>query len=195
MAHVRKALTFSNVVACIALFVALGGSVYAAGKINGKQIKKSSLPGNRIKPKTVKANRIKPKTLTGRQVRPRSLTGRQINQATLNEVSAARLAGVHYQTSRVSLPPGWPATRVTADCPTGTYVVGGGATMSREEAQVLDSGPASLRTGWTASGTAWFSNNTTMTVTAICVAVSKPSEGSQPAAAVSRSGPVYQSAP
>ena len=49
MTRVKKVLTFSNVVAFIALFVALGGSVYAAGKISGTQIKSGSVPGNRIK--------------------------------------------------------------------------------------------------------------------------------------------------
>jgi hypothetical protein len=51
--RVRKGLTFSNVVAVIALFLALGGSVYAAGKINGKTVKRNSLPGNRLKADSV----------------------------------------------------------------------------------------------------------------------------------------------
>jgi hypothetical protein len=189
MSRIRKAITFSNVVAMLALFVALSGSVYAAGKISGKQVKRGSLPGNRLKPRTITANRVKPKTLTGRQVKPKSLKGGQIDQKTLTEISAASLANVHYQTATVSLPSGWPATRATADCPAGTYVIGGGATLSREEGNVLDSAPSPLRTGWTATGMAWFSNNTTMTVTAICVAVGKPSESSQSAS------PVYRSAP
>lgn len=45
MRRIAKFLSFSNVVACLALFIALGGTVYAAGKISGKQIKPSSLPG------------------------------------------------------------------------------------------------------------------------------------------------------
>jgi hypothetical protein len=185
---------FSNVVACLALFVALGGSVYAAGKINGKQIKRNSLPGNRLKPKSVTANRIKPKALTGRQVKPRSLTGRQIDQGTLDEVSAARLGAIHYRSTAVLLPPtGWPVTRATADCPPGTSVIGGGATLSRDEGRIDESGPTPLRSGWTASGVAWFSG-TTMTVTAICVAVDKPTDGSQTVSAPP-SGPQYQSAP
>ena len=36
------------VISIIALFVALGGTVYAASKINGKTIKVKSLPGNRL---------------------------------------------------------------------------------------------------------------------------------------------------
>ena len=87
--RIGKAFSFSNLIACLALFIALGGTVYAAGKINGKQIKTKSLPGNRIKPRTITANRIKAKTLTGRQIKKHSLTGNQINQKTLTGISAA----------------------------------------------------------------------------------------------------------
>jgi hypothetical protein len=175
MRRIAKLLTFSNVVACLALFIALGGSVYAAGKINGKQIKRSSLPGNRIKPKSIAPNRIKPKSLTGRQVKPNSLTGAQINQKTLTGVSAAALADVRYEAVTVTLSDDFRPTAATANCPAGSYVIGGGATLSDgTEAVVKDSGPSPLRNGWTASGTSWWNSRATMTVTAICVVVDKP---------------------
>jgi hypothetical protein len=176
MARLKKVLTFSNVVACVALFIALGGSVYAAGKISGKQIKRSSLPGNRLKAKTVKASRIKPKTLTGRQVKPQSLTARQINQRTLTGISAASLANLHYESTTVTLRG---RTIGTANCPAGTYVVGGGATLSDDEGVIHDNGPSPVHTGWTATGFGWFNSDATMTVTAICVSVDKPGGASQ----------------
>ncbi len=52
------------VISVIALFVALGGTVYAAGKINGKTIKVKSLPGNRIKPNTVTGSQVKESSLS-----------------------------------------------------------------------------------------------------------------------------------
>lgn len=176
MSSVRKTLTFSNVIACIALFIALGGTVYAAGKINGKQIKANSIPGNRIKAKTITANRIKPKTLTGRQVKANSLTGSQIDQKTLTGISAASLASVQYQAVTVPIPGNSSTgTTATVGCPPGTYVVGGGASVSNEEdAFVNDSGPSASRTGWTATGFSRFIRGITMTVTAVCVAVQKP---------------------
>jgi hypothetical protein len=178
MARIRKVFTFSNVVACVALFVALGGSVYAAGKISGKQIKANSLPGNRIKPKTIASNRIKPKSLTGNQIKAHSLKGAQIDQSTLNEIAAASLAGVQYAVATVSLPKWSPGTSGTANCPAGTNVVGGGAVVSNDErAAVNDSGPTDSRTGWTATGFGWSIGadaTPTMTVTAICVAVKMP---------------------
>jgi hypothetical protein len=54
----KRSLSFANVVAVAALFFALGGTVYAAGKISGSQIKPNSIP----------ANRIKPNSLTGAQI-------------------------------------------------------------------------------------------------------------------------------
>jgi hypothetical protein len=192
-ARTRKVFTFSNIIACMALFVALGGSVYAAAKINGKQIKAGSLPGNRLKPRTITARRIKLKTLTGRQVKPLSLTGKQINQKTLTKINAAALASVQYEATTVQLSEsGRPGTTATASCPSGTYVVGGGATVSNEEeATVNDSGPSPLRTGWTATAFAWWPKPT-MTVTAICVAVQKPGGGSTTTAPQYHPTPQYQ---
>jgi hypothetical protein len=67
-------LTYANVVATVALFLALGGTSVAATKlINGKEIKRGTIPADRIK--------------------ARSLTGAQINAATLGAVpQAARAA-------------------------------------------------------------------------------------------------------
>jgi hypothetical protein len=46
---VRLKLTYANVVATVALFVALGGSAFAAAKLTGKDIKNSSLTGKDVK--------------------------------------------------------------------------------------------------------------------------------------------------
>ena len=182
--RIAKSLTFSNVVACLALFIALGGSVYAAGKINGKQIKQSSLPGNRIKPKTIQPNRIKPKSLTGNQVKANSLSGKQINEKTLTGVSAAALANVQYQAVTGELPSEGRKGSLTANCAPGSYVIGGGATLSNDERGIVNSsGPSALRTGWTATGYSWYSSSRpTMTVTAVCVVVDKPGGAVNPGA-------------
>jgi len=61
------------VIACLALFVALGGTVLAATKIDGKAIKVKSLPGNRLKVGSVPGNRIAPNSLQGSQIRAGTL--------------------------------------------------------------------------------------------------------------------------
>ncbi|MCO5326487.1 MAG: hypothetical protein M9964_05430 [Solirubrobacterales bacterium] len=45
----RARLTYANVMATVAVFIALGGGAYAAAKINGNSIKKNSIPSNRLK--------------------------------------------------------------------------------------------------------------------------------------------------
>jgi len=78
------------VVAGLALFVALGGTVYAAkqAKLNGKAIRVKSLPGNRLKLRSVPANRLKPGLLRG-STPSGLLTGADINELTLGQVPSA----------------------------------------------------------------------------------------------------------
>jgi hypothetical protein len=69
MKGLRGRLTFANVMSVITVFIALGGVGYAATKINGKTIKKASIPGNRLK--------------------KNSVTGKQVNESTLSTVPSA----------------------------------------------------------------------------------------------------------
>jgi hypothetical protein len=77
------------VIAGIALLAALGGTVYAATKIDGHQIKAKSLPGNRLALGSVPGNRLKPGAIGGNRIAPGSLTGTQIDTATLGQVPTA----------------------------------------------------------------------------------------------------------
>jgi hypothetical protein len=79
--------------ALIALFAALGGTVYAAAKISGKTIKVKSLPGNRLKVASLPGNRLKPGAIPGDRLAPGSITGVQIDAATLGTVPSAIHAG------------------------------------------------------------------------------------------------------
>lgn len=76
-------------VACLALMVALGGSVYAASKIDGRAVKRGSMPGNRIARGSLPGNRLQPGTIGGGQVAPGSLTGVQVDASTLGKVAEA----------------------------------------------------------------------------------------------------------
>jgi hypothetical protein len=80
------------VVAGLALFVALGGTVYAAKKarIDGKAVKVKSLPGNRLKLRSIPANRLKPGVLTGALAgQSGPITGAEIDELTLGQVPEA----------------------------------------------------------------------------------------------------------
>jgi len=76
-------------VACVALVAALGGTVYAAAKINGRAIKVKSLPGNRLAMGSIPANRLKPGVLPAAVLGPGSIAGAQIDTATLGQVPSA----------------------------------------------------------------------------------------------------------
>jgi hypothetical protein len=70
--RIRRKITSAHLIALLALFVALGGTVYAAGAINGRSIRKGSIPANRL--------------------RANSLTGAQVAEEKLGTVPSARSA-------------------------------------------------------------------------------------------------------
>jgi hypothetical protein len=78
-------------VACLALFVALGGGVYAAStaKIDGHTVRTSSLPGNRVVPGSLPGNRLRAGSIPPGKLAPGSVTGAQIDVATLGQVPSA----------------------------------------------------------------------------------------------------------
>lgn len=77
------------VVACVALVAALGGTVYAAAKINGRAIRVKSLPGNRLAMRSVPGNRLKPGTIPGDRLAPGAISGAQIDPTTIGQVQSA----------------------------------------------------------------------------------------------------------
>ena len=95
--HLR--VNHATVVAYLALFVALGGSGYAAVTINGKQLKNRSVVGRKLKKDT--------------------LTGTEIKESKLGKVPSANTA------TNASKLGGRPATAYSSSgCPTGTIKVG-----------------------------------------------------------------------
>jgi hypothetical protein len=87
----RPRLTYANVMATIAVFIALGGSSYAALKISGRDIKAH--------------------TITGKNIKRNSLGRRQVKESNLSTVPRARNA------ARLN---GYTAERFLVRCPEGT---------------------------------------------------------------------------
>jgi hypothetical protein len=77
-----RQLSYANVMASIAVFVALGGVGYAATSINGNDINK----------RTIGANKLKNGTLTSKQVKQNALTGSVIDESSLATVPSAQTA-------------------------------------------------------------------------------------------------------
>jgi hypothetical protein len=79
----RRHLSYANVMATLAMFIALGGSAYAALSITGRNVKNGSLTYRDLKRNTLGGTRIKEARL-GKVPRAR-------NADRLNGLSAARL--------------------------------------------------------------------------------------------------------
>jgi len=119
--RVMRSLSFSNVVAVVALFFALGGTVYAAaGKINGTQIKPNSIPGNRIKPKSLTASQLKANAISAAQIKAGSISAGKIQKGSLtgDQIKAGSLTGTQVQSGSLT------GAQIKAGSITGTQVNG-----------------------------------------------------------------------
>jgi hypothetical protein len=96
MTRIKKSMTFSNVIAMLALFFALGGTVYAAsGKIDGSQIKPKSLPGNRLQAQSVTATQIKNGAIGGPQIKANAVASKQVQSGAITapKIKAGSITG------------------------------------------------------------------------------------------------------
>jgi hypothetical protein len=85
-------ISFSNVIAVIALFIALGGAAYAGTKLNGKNIVNASIGGGKLKNETITGDKIKKGTITGTQIQQGSISSSSIDLSTLGTVPSATTA-------------------------------------------------------------------------------------------------------
>ncbi len=88
MGRLRPRLTYANVMATIAVFIALGGASYAALKLP-----KNSVGAKQLKKNSVTTAKIKNQAVTAAKVKSGSLTGAQVNASTLGTVPNAAHAG------------------------------------------------------------------------------------------------------
>ena len=89
----------STAVALLALFVALGGTGYAAVKVNGKNIKNRTITGKKLKNRTITGGKLKNNTLTGKQIKESKLatvpkTKRATTAGTANGLAAGAAAEI-----------------------------------------------------------------------------------------------------
>jgi hypothetical protein len=92
-----RRLTYSNVIATLALFVALGGTGYAATQLTGDDIKNNSLSSEDIKNKSLTGGDVKDKSLAGTDVKDGTIAGRDIatNAVTGSHVAPETLSGTN----------------------------------------------------------------------------------------------------
>jgi hypothetical protein len=102
--RIRQRLTYANVMATVAVFIALGGSSYAALRVDSGDIANNSVRGVDVR------NR----TLSDRDVKRNGLTGRSIRESRLGRVPRAREA------DRLG---GLTAADLLLKCPDGTFLI------------------------------------------------------------------------
>jgi hypothetical protein len=99
LAFFRRHFSFANLTALLALFVALGGSSYAALSVGSKQIANNSVRskdlrnndvrGRDIRKGTVRGTDVRDGDVKGRDVRDNTLTGADVKESSLGSVPSA----------------------------------------------------------------------------------------------------------
>lgn len=88
MAHLKR-----NAYGIVAIFIALGGTAYAAATIGAKDIKSSAVRAKHIKDNAVRSKHIKDSQVATSEVANDSLIGEDIDESTLEGVNARRFDG------------------------------------------------------------------------------------------------------
>jgi hypothetical protein len=185
MRPISSRLSYANVVASLALFIALGGASYAAtqlprNSVGSAQLKAGAVANVDLAQNAVTGAKVKTGSLDGTDLKAASVGAAQLNVAGLPAVPAATtaatatvatgLAKVSFKSATVTVPVGGNAP-ATATCDPGQVVVGGGATLENDNDQFVNDTHPQGTNAWTAlafnSGGA--AAPRTMTVYAICV--------------------------
>ena len=167
----RGRLSYANVAATLALFVALGGTSYAALTVTGKNVKNSSLTGVDIKNSSLTTADIKDSSLLARDFKagqlPAGPQGAKGDKGATGATGAAGATGapgaagapgatnVVTRTSSASAPVG--VNDFSVSCLPGERAVGGGGTGPSSDPEVTLAGTfatpetaGTTPTGWTA---------------------------------------------
>jgi len=108
----REKLTFANVMACVAVFIALSGSAYAAfrvppNSVGSRQLKAKAVTGGKIADATISGGKLEAETITGQNIKMSAL-GTVPQAANAENAANAATLGGH-----------------TASCPQGTTLIRG----------------------------------------------------------------------
>src|SRR3954451_5082270 len=99
MRRLLRRLSYANVMSTLAVFIALGGSSYAAVTLNGKNIKSRSIPGKKL--------------------RANSVTGYEINESRLHTVACSKYADTALRLDPVAV------DELLLNCPDNTVLAAG----------------------------------------------------------------------
>jgi hypothetical protein len=106
----RERLSYSNITATAALFIALGGSSYAVMRVDSQDVVNNSLRSRDVRNNTLRSRDIRDRTLRARDLRRNGLGGGVIKESALARVplaaDAERLGGSSASELRVRCPSG-----------------------------------------------------------------------------------------
>ncbi|MBA2629741.1 MAG: hypothetical protein H0U84_01790 [Thermoleophilaceae bacterium] len=128
--RLRPHLTYANVTATLALFIALGGSSYAALRVGSRQIADNSVRTRDLRNNDVRGRDVRNRSLSDRDIARESLGGSVIDEGSLGTVREALLLG------------GRPLSTLIVRCPENRTPTGG---------MCIEQGPRPAATFGTAS--------------------------------------------
>jgi hypothetical protein len=109
LSTLRKHLSYSNVTATAALFIALGGTSYAVLRVDSRDVVNNSLRSVDVRNNSLRSRDIRDRTLRARDLRRDALGGGVVKESALGQVPRAtdadRVGGLTAQELRVSCPP------------------------------------------------------------------------------------------
>jgi len=161
----RHRLTFANVLSALALFVALGGTGYAASKIrtadivNGAvtsaKLSNNAVTGPKIARGVVSSDKLAPRAVTGDRIAPAAVGADKIQPGSLSAsvFAAGVLGGINPSKittiagPAVAVPPNSTGTTAVAQCPAGQKAIAGGFNVGLF-ALVDATGPTGDGGGW-----------------------------------------------
>jgi hypothetical protein len=151
MSRAKRLLTPANVIACLALFFALGGTGWA-----GQVLKKASVGSAQLKSSSVTTSKIA----------DGAVTKSKLAAGVVGGVSPGKITKVDSPIAAIQ--PNSTGTVVTATCPAGAKAVGGGFSEGLYGYE-LSAGPTPDGLGWTATfGTD--ASPASVTVSVMCIA-------------------------
>ncbi|MFT4050212.1 MAG: hypothetical protein QM648_10330 [Solirubrobacterales bacterium] len=124
----------------LAIFMLLGGSAIAAGKLSGSRLKDNSVSGKKLKAGSVSNSKLRTYSVTGAKIKTSTITGSRIASNTLTdrEVDMSKLGkiGKAQTADNAGKVDGKDASQLTAKCPSGTVDLGSACSESGSRAAV-----------------------------------------------------------
>jgi hypothetical protein len=143
MRLLRKHLTYTDVIASIAVFLLLSGSAFAASKISGSRLKNGSVSGKKLKAGSVSNSKLRTNavtnskiqaaTISGSRIASNTLTDREVNMAKLGKIARATTADTATNAGKVDSKD---ASQLVVKCPSGTVDLGSACSETGARAAV-----------------------------------------------------------